>query len=94
MKATFIQPDGSEKQVEVPPGMSLLEAGEEAGLDLPCSCRSGACSDCTGKLVSGTVDQSEGSYLSDSDIDHGFCLTCVAKPLTDVVVRTGVKDEL
>jgi ferredoxin len=94
MKVTFRLPDGSEKVVEVRPGQYLLEAGEDAGLDLPYSCRSGACSDCTGRLAAGTVDQSEGSYLSEEDMAKGFCLTCVSTPMSDCVVETHRKDDL
>src|SRR5436189_2956298 len=79
----------SDHSFEVAEGATVLQAGLDAGYELPYSCRTGVCRTCKGKILEGSVDYGKVSpaYLSDADKAQGYALLCQAKPLGDLVVE-------
>jgi 2Fe-2S type ferredoxin len=72
----------------------LLDELEEHGYTLPYSCRSGASSPDAVRLISGQVDQSDQSFLSDNQVAAGFVLLSVAYPLSDCVIKINQEQYL
>jgi CDP-4-dehydro-6-deoxyglucose reductase len=82
-----LRPSGHE--FDVAPDQTLLDAGLDAGFNLPYGCKDGACGACKGKVVAGTVDlgAAQEGALSLQERAEGYALFCCARATSDVVLE-------
>lgn len=75
--------------------MSILDAAKHAKINLPHSCRDGSCGTCKSRVVSGNVNQpADLSGITVDEVGKGCFLSCVAKPLSDIVIESSYCPEL
>jgi ferredoxin-NADP reductase len=63
----------------LPADQTVLEAAEEAGVEIPYSCRVGICGVCVTRLLEGEVSMAVETGLDPADKAQGFVLACQAK---------------
>ena len=70
------------------PGQTILQAGLEAGIDLPSSCTMGGCGACKLRKTSGEVVMSEPNCLSDRERGAGYLLACCSYADTNLTIES------
>lgn len=73
------------EEIQCPADEYILNAAEDAEIQLPYSCLQGVCAACSAR-VEGEVDQSEQMILSQYEKDQGYVMLCVAYPRSDLKV--------
>lgn len=77
----------SGKRVTAQPGQTILQAGIDAGLELPHSCTMGGCGACRVRKSSGDVVASEPNCLTDREREDGYILACCSYADGDVTIE-------
>ena len=81
-------------QVTVPSDRYILHSTEDCGLELPFSCRNGACTACAVLVKSGELHQPAAMGLSPQLQRQGYALLCVSYACSDLEVETQSEDEV
>jgi ferredoxin len=72
----------------------ILHSAEQQGIDLPFSCRNGACTTCAVRVLKGEIYQPEAVGLSPELQKKGYALLCVSYARSDLEVETQDEDEV
>ncbi len=73
--------------IEAKANEPLMNSLERSGQILPAQCRSGECSLCRTRLVSGRVFQPQGVRMRKSDSKYGYIHPCMAYPLENLELK-------
>jgi glycine betaine catabolism B len=76
----------STQVVELTPEQSVLEAAEDANIQIPFEYRSGICGQCKTRLLEGRVTMQVEDALNGTDRSHGVILACQAHAATQSIV--------
>ncbi len=79
---------GTGETIEVSEKETILKACIREGIAQEYSCRVGMCLACSAELVEGEVVQPAARGLSEAEKEE-YCLTCMARPQSDLVVDRG-----
>ena len=74
--------DGKEHEIAIGPDEHLLDAGLNAGLDLPFSCKAGVCCTCRARVQEGEVVMDKNFTLEADEVAQGYVLSCQARATT------------
>lgn len=85
----------NDQTIHSEPRETLLQTALRNAVNVPNSCRVGACGTCKCRLVSGKVKEltETGYLLSADEIDEGYILACQSVPLSDVAIDLKVPDK-
>ncbi|MFM2060513.1 MAG: ferredoxin [Cyanobacteriota bacterium] len=85
---------GVSHTLQVPEDRYILHTAEHNGIEMPFSCRNGACTTCAVRVLSGEIYQPEAIGLSPDLRRQGYALLCVSYARSDLEVETQDEDEV
>jgi ferredoxin len=88
-----INHQGKTHTIQVSEDQTILQAADNAGIDLPNSCNAGVCTTCAAQIIEGTVDQTDGMGVSPELQKEGYVLLCVAYPRSNLKIESD-KEEI
>jgi ring-1,2-phenylacetyl-CoA epoxidase subunit PaaE len=79
--------DGKQRTLRIPfAGLSVLDTGLHAGMNLPYACKGGVCCTCRARVLEGEVRMDKNYTLEPHEIAAGFVLTCQSHPVSERIV--------
>ena len=84
--------DNKKHTLNVPGDKTILQAALSNNILLPYSCRSGMCSSCKAKCVTGDIKMIDGHLLSKEEVAEGQVLTCISFPRSQNVGISFMND--
>ncbi len=85
---------GQDYSFQAPADQTILEAGLQAGIDLPSSCQAGVCTTCAARVRKGTLVQAEAMGIAPQLKEQGYALLCVSYAMSDLEIDSDKEDEV
>lgn len=76
----------AQRQLQIRPEESVLQASLRHGVIIPCGCGEGMCGTCMVKLVSGQVAMAANGGITAEEQAQGYILACSSRAVTDIEV--------